>query len=105
LAGVQPYENWYNFLHNHSSAKPQKVFCVCRNFYALQHQFMKTAFNNQYTAALSTHATSGRPSAPVCWQRQVVTDRKVNDPSSCCRSSARYPIPSFFDYRAKGSNP
>jgi len=46
------------------------------------------------------HVPAGKPSLHLSG-KQPVTERKINDPSSCFPKGERYPIPNFFEYRIK----
>ncbi|GAA4730978.1 hypothetical protein [Flavisolibacter ginsenosidimutans] len=52
--------------------------------------------SNQSFASLSV----SRPTQPGT-QKQPVTEKRIADPSSCVPHGQCYPIPSFFEYRAK----
>jgi hypothetical protein len=41
-----------------------------------------------------------KPTLPT-EQKQVVAEKRISDPSSCIAKEKCYPIPSFFEYRAK----
>lgn len=57
-------------------------------------------FNRQQTGQGTATVAINRPTQPVDYKRPG-TENRIADPSSCTPKGQCYPIPSFFDYRAK----
>ncbi|HEX8316413.1 MAG TPA: hypothetical protein VF609_15525 [Flavisolibacter sp.] len=56
--------------------------------------------NTHQANQTATLLAANKPTLPV-EQKQPVSERRISDPSSGLPKDKRYPIPSFFEYRAK----
>ena len=56
--------------------------------------------NNHQANQTSMMLAGNKPTLPT-EQKQPQSEKRVSDPSSCLPRETRYPIPSFFEYRAK----
>jgi hypothetical protein len=63
-------------------------------------QMSKLSYVNSKQANQSAFLGINKPSLPG-EQKQFLSEKRITDPSSVMPSEKRYPIPSFFEYRAK----
>lgn len=80
--------NWYIF--SYTQLYLNLIFIMSKISYLNSHQA------NQASILLATN----KPAMPA-EQKQTVMERRISDPSSGLPNDKRYPIPSFFEYRAK----
>jgi hypothetical protein len=60
----------------------------------------KISFYHPQQSHSTSLLTTNHPSRPS-HQKQPFSEKRIADPSSSIASEKRYPIPSFFEYRAK----